>query len=949
MTESSSGADLFNDLAHEFAERHRRGERPTAEEYARRHPDLADEIRDLFPALGVMEDLGSAFPGSGSVAPEAGPGPGAPARLGEYRILREIARGGMGVVYEAVQESLGRRVALKVLPGQPLLSPHALERFRREARAAANLHHTNIVPVFGVGEADGVHFYAMQFIQGQSLASVMAEVKRLRPRAGAVPPTVTATGGLATQVADRLLSGRFERPTVTAAGPAPPAAPPPTAPGPHPTSGILSQPETGYYRSVARVGLQVAEALAYAHQQGILHRDIKPANLLLDTHGVVWVTDFGLAKAEGADELTTPGDILGTLRYMAPERFQGKADARSDVYALGLTLYELATLEPAFAASDRAALIDLVRQQDPARPRAVDPNLPRDLETIILKAIAKDPRDRYPTAAALAEDLRRFLADRTILARRATAAERAWRWARRNPAVAALTTAVLVLLATGLPVVTGLWLRAARHARAAEQRQQEAEVSLALARGAVDEYLTTVSEDTVLKSPAPGLQPLRRKLLEAALRYYQEFVRRHGDDPSLRADLAAAHGRVGEIVAEVGSKDEAGAALEAAAGLYAELAAGDPADWRFPAGRGRALTRTARLEADRGRDDRALPLYAEGIGLLEAVARDHPAEDRPREDLAFAHHSLALRLNSVGRGPEAEAHIGRAIDLRRALADAHPADPRYRFLLASGLANLSYTQFQGGKPAAALDHLRQANALQRDLVRGDPDNAEYRHFLSLSARGLGMMHKNQGRWGEAEPLYQESVDLMEQVVAENPRVTEYRRVLATSYAEFGQELIDRDRLPDGLEAYAKARARAEEVRQREPDDLNNLISLADVHRGTGKALGKQGKPADGLAAVTLAVAIETRIAPRLSLAAYNLACSLAQCSALAGRLAPGPGGGPAAARRYADQAMDALRRAVGAGWKDVTGMEQDPDLIALRDRADYRDLMASLRTAPPGK
>src|SRR5206468_12668908 len=143
----------------------------------------------------------------------------------------------------------------------------------------------------------------------------------------------------------------------------------------------------------------------------------------------------------------------------------------------------------------------------------------------------------------------------------------------------------------------------------------------------------------VLKSPAPGLQPLRRKLLEAARRYYQEFVRRHGDDPSLRADLAAAQARVGEITAEVGSKDEAVAALEAAAGLYAELAAADPGDWRYPAGRGRALTRTARLEADRGRDGRALPLYEEGIGLLEAVAGDHPAEDRPREDLAFAHHS----------------------------------------------------------------------------------------------------------------------------------------------------------------------------------------------------------------------------------------------------------------------------------------------------------------------
>ena len=196
---------------------------------------------------------------------------------------------------------------------------------------------------------------------------------------------------------------------------------------------------------MARVGVQVAEALAYAHQQGIVHRDIKPSNLLLDTQGTVWVTDFGLAKAEGTDELTSPGDLLGTLRYMAPERFQGQADPRSDVFSLGLTLYEMVTLRPAFAADERAQLIERMLHAEPPRPRQLDGRIPRDLETMILKAIAKEPARRYQTAGELAADLQRFLADRPILARRSTATEQFGRWCRRNPWLAGANIAAAVL------------------------------------------------------------------------------------------------------------------------------------------------------------------------------------------------------------------------------------------------------------------------------------------------------------------------------------------------------------------------------------------------------------------------------------------------------------------------------------------------------------------------
>jgi hypothetical protein len=218
--------------------------------------------------------------------------------------------------------------------------------------------------------------------------------------------------------------------------------------------------EEEFFRGVARLAVQVADALAYAHRQGILHRDVKPSNLLLDQQGTVWITDFGLAKAEGADDLTQTGDIVGTVRFMAPERFDGRSLPQSDVYALGLTLYELLTLQPAFDDVNKARLVNKVLHDPPVPPRKLDSRIPRDLETVVLKCLAKDPAERYATAEALAEDLRRFLADRPVRARRASWRERSWRWCRRNPAVASLLAAVSLSLLLGTIVALAFALRA---------------------------------------------------------------------------------------------------------------------------------------------------------------------------------------------------------------------------------------------------------------------------------------------------------------------------------------------------------------------------------------------------------------------------------------------------------------------------------------------------------
>jgi WD40 repeat protein/serine/threonine protein kinase/Flp pilus assembly protein TadD len=526
MSELSADRNPVEQLAEEFAERHRRGEHPALSEYTARYPQWADQIRDLFPALVVMEQLKPA-PGEATGDYRGGPpraGGLALERLGDYRILREVGRGGMGIVYEAEQESLGRHVALKVLPAHALLDGRQLHRFRREARSAARLHHTNIVPVYGVGEHNGLHYYVMQFIQGLGLDAVLAELRHVPRPGGRRGAALTEAAGTAkatragdvsaAAVARSLWTGAFARPEAAPDdGPDPtplpesrpadtPAEPARTRddssavhlPG-QPEHSTLSDSGRHYWQSVARIGLQVAEALAYAHAQGVLHRDIKPSNLLVDTHGTVWVTDFGLAKGVADEEnLTHTGDLVGTLRYMSPERFHGQADARADIYGLGLTLYELLVLRPVFEESDRNRLIHQITHAEPPPPRKLNRQVPRDLETVVLKAIARDPAHRYQAATELAEDLRRFLEDKPIRARRVSQVEQLWRWCRRNPAVASLAATAVVLLATVAVVATVGYVqttmaqegadKARREARLAQDRQVEAEQATRVANAA---------------------------------------------------------------------------------------------------------------------------------------------------------------------------------------------------------------------------------------------------------------------------------------------------------------------------------------------------------------------------------------------------------------------------------------------------------------------------------
>jgi serine/threonine protein kinase len=508
------------------------GRRPSRPEYLRRYPDLAGPLGQCLDGLELVHLAAPRSDGARNASPDSGETlPADP--LGDFRIVRELGRGGMGTVFEAVQLSLGRRVALKVLPFAATFDAKQLQRFRNEATAAARLHHSNIVPVYFVGEERGVHFYAMQLIDGPSLATVLRQLAANAATADE-PATVTDAPG---------------------EPPAPKRVVPETL---GQFSETMRSQRSGkprdYYRTVAGLIVQAAEALDHAHQFGVVHRDIKPANLLLDHHGRLWITDFGLAQFHTEAGLTQTGDLLGTLRYMSPEQASGQrplVDQRTDVYALGATLYELVTMVPLVPGTSRPEILQRLLHEDPKAPRAIDRNCPVELETIILKAVAKHPAERYATAEAFAADLRRFLEDKPILARRPTWLERARKWSRRHPSAVIAAGILFVTVVAG--VFANSWLVAAEQAKTkaalANERQRAAE-----ARRAVD-LLVDVAEDALAEHP--NQQASRKRLLETALAYYQDFIETNRQDPDAQAGLVAGQQRVRRLLDELATLQEA--------------------------------------------------------------------------------------------------------------------------------------------------------------------------------------------------------------------------------------------------------------------------------------------------------------------------------------------------------------------------------------------------------
>ena len=467
--------------------------------------------------------------------------------LGDYRILQEIGRGGMGVVYEAEQISLGRRVALKVLPYASMLDKNQLSRFQNEARAAASLEHPNVVRVHSVGTERGVHYFAMQLIRGQSLDEmVKAERKKRGIREHTAAESPKKSSGYeptsAYLISDATPSKENDL-IDTAID---------VAPGKTIRHGVCDQ---AWIPAVVELAIQAAEALEHAHRMGIVHRDIKPSNLLIDADQHLWVADFGLALIEADANLTTSGSMIGTLRYMSPEQMRGDRhvlDHHTDIYSLGTTLYEMLTLRPAFPDGDVTRLMQRISNDEPVHPRKLNFAIPRDLETVVLKAMAKDLDDRYATAGDMAADLQRVLDDEPIRARPPNPIERARKWARRHRTVVSTAGATLLF---AIAVAGGLLWNERRDTLAALNREtaqrqladarlrelqvsrQDADTNYQVALQTVDAMLLGLVDDQVARVPVSS----RNRLLRDAERLFDQLLHYNASDTEAVLQRARVH------------------------------------------------------------------------------------------------------------------------------------------------------------------------------------------------------------------------------------------------------------------------------------------------------------------------------------------------------------------------------------------------------------------------
>ncbi|MCO6045936.1 protein kinase [Aeoliella sp. ICT_H6.2] len=659
--------------------------------------ELPEELRQRFAVdRHCLDLLHRAWPAE----PPPEPDPASPRELGDFRIVREIGRGGMGIVYEAEQLSLGRRVALKVLPFAAVLDANQLLRFKNEAQAAASLHREGIVPVYAVGCDRGVHYYAMQLIEGQTLAEWIADQRHA---------IGSSQGGKQVSLsADTAPVAELET--------------------------KKTQASSNSVRRAAELAAEAAESLEYAHEQGIVHRDIKPSNLLVDSRGRAWITDFGLARVEANPALTASGDMLGTLRYMSPEQATGKAtdvNHRADVYGLGAALYEMLILRPVHDAKERGRLLKQIADDEPSGLRSLNFQVPIDLETIVLKSLAKDPVDRYDTAGAMAADLRRFLAGNEISARRPGLIERAKRWLRRRPHVAMSLAAIIAVLLIASTVATAISRQSQRDTAAA---LTSADANFDLAMKAIDRAVKTGEDDGINR---------QEEMLQDAAKLYRQLVPPVSTTPrELTNKERTFHQRRSEVLYRLAAlqrqrgdykvaEQTAREAIEAGQGLV-KRDPGDPAAARILAvgynSLGDVYYKSMHyVEAEH--------VYSAGLPVVYA-AREMP--DALVETEAWLLGGLARVHWVFNRHEQAEDAFSVALKAEERLLSGADRDSTALSNHAGTLNDYAMLLHNQGKRHEAIIHLKQAVALELEAREVAPENTSIplflHHHLCLLAR-----------------------------------------------------------------------------------------------------------------------------------------------------------------------------------------------------------------------
>ena len=709
------------------------------------HVAACDRCRQILETLPEDPLLSTVRGATVSTCPSDAP----PCLHAGYEILEQIGQGGMGVVFKARQAGLGRLVALKRLHAGGRPKPERMSRFRREAEAVARLDHANIVRIYEVGEQDGQPYLALEYVAGGTLKDCLAG-----------------------------------NPLVPAAA--------------------------------AALVANLAQAIDHAHQHGIIHRDLKPANILLQNEGTAEdaedrrdkpaaflplrssassavkhctpkITDFGLAKLVDQEKLQTQtGDILGTPSYMAPEQATGQAHVVGpavDIYALGAILYEALTGRPPFQGATVLDTLEQVRVQEPLPPSRLQPNVPRDLDTVCLKCLEKAPRQRYATAGGLAEDLGRFLNGMPTLARPVPVWEQAWKWARRRPAVAgliALSGLAIVALVLGLWSHTTSLDEQVRRAEAGEalarQQKQRADTNYQQARQAINQMLDRL--DKFRAAGVPRIESLRRELCEDALTFYMGIAKAEADgERGTRFDVAQAYRLMGSLQHSAFQLDSSRQSLDRGRVLLEKLLADYPNNREYEAELGVCFDQLGHTANAQRLFEDSRAFHEQALAIRRELCRLEPENPVWQRDRAKCHINLGVSYYQIGRLDQVEPHWQEAIRVREKLVREHPEEAVDRYGLAIGYSNLALLYRDTGRTAEADALYGKCEPLLTGLVRERPDEEAWASALAQTLRNWGCLLNGAHRPNEARGLLTRAVQIMERLLLEDPLNSESHDLL----------------------------------------------------------------------------------------------------------------------------------------------------------------------------